>query len=86
MIQDILYVLYYNFLFIFLSLNKISRLFHLQIVHLYRFNRLEIHIKKRKSYLKDMRYKNDKKFNTFMRKIKLYLGLKVYLYLLQIFI
>lgn len=33
-----------------------------------------------------MRYKNDKKFNTFMRKIKLYLGLKVYLYLLQIFI
>lgn len=33
-----------------------------------------------------MRYKNDKQFNTFMRKIKLYLGLKVYLYLLRIFI
>lgn len=33
-----------------------------------------------------MRYKNDKQFNTFMRKIELYLGLKVYSYLLQIFI
>lgn len=52
MIQDILYVLflYYNFLFIVLSLNKMSRLFHLQIVHLYRFNRLKIHIKKKKLF------------------------------------